>query len=1547
MRVGNKSALLGCCLLALCLLGLVLGHPALVAAAEPRSAQQVDGRVVQVDAATEPGLSAQAAGESVTLRVKSNGAAPYEVNVFAQDSYARWRQLRPTVEKTQSGEDWIITLSGLDFQSYSGHRVYISTDYAFLYAPATAEMAGEETVVQVDAANCYPFQLSVPPTWGLQNTNITLGCVFPDGRSATIGEVEPGTLVPIGDYHVMLVAETADSSYVLSRVNWSLQSDQDVISFSNDDLVTLTAKPQLPSGIQLCSVESYQRADVDYSSSMSYRVTWKAEQDGSFTCQFSKGSYADINISYYLHADPAEEWIYQASVPFPYLTGDDLIEHDLSTLQATIDQSMDELQAGEEIYMWGNFQVADALGHSWSIYDSNWDDLLGTITLLDSSDQDVFTGTFVNGRITLPDHLNGDYALRYEVVGGPIAVRAATRAVHILAPVFPEITGTISLPGQQVAENDVVVKLSSPDMALSTQVVIEAGESSVTYSLPLPTSYSSFRVKYEILSGGDGLLPWGYPTWSGGTSALPGQADYLRAGETASFVLAPTRAAADPIVFWLPNINPEQLTVNCAYLTPNGDGMRYQHLWSIKDSAHIEPADGGWLVGLPDLDFSNASSYQIGISTGDVLHMRAVSSADLNQPITLSADGYTELQFSMPVDFGTGANIRLTSLDGSGIAWCAGDVQPGARVPAGTYHVQAFSGHNQPAFMVSKINLHVAGETCQLTFAAEELASILITLPAGIDVNMFACPADCSIPSSYSVEFFERQDGRHALTLSKGEYAWSNIAAYKDDWYYRVELPELTVDGPLDFGTLSLCAKLSLDQSTLLPGASIYAYSDQVDVVDELGYAWEVDRQGQAQGQLRLVDANQQSRLVKFVNGVATLPTDCSPGTYTLTYEVPDSPIPITPSLPVSITLSGEAPQPVTLRVPTGGDSLSSWQVSIWSPSGSSIPTAIVGDFTIIGDGEDQLVGIAGLNWQQHASYYVLIQTPDALFAQAVTAADCGSETVLNTANHVPLNIILPLDNSGAADSGVDLHYVWPGLGVLNGINVQPGVLLPAGTYHLQAWSRGGSQPYSLVRQDVQLSLGNNDVVFAASDVTQLTTAINCSQPVSELSSYYYLNQQEMSRMRIIPWVSLGDNQFTTWVSSGEYDRFNFVVRVTDGAEAWNYKVTRHLNASATDSNLTLQLTQLSPVFQASAGLLFSCGTEYNLSKLVQLSNAVGEICQVAKVIDSVWVQVPGALDFYPLPDAAFPLDSASVVDGRFVASSKWSGTFYAAYSADTGPVPFVAGPRAKVVFTGELPKVSSEFRFVCTPGAEVSAREKVLTIDYPAHTAYRVYRLGETASWQTYEGPITLSGADLTVYAQSGDSVGNIYNQSLYVKLTVPGSQLHLTVGQQDPVNIGLVRRADNGGDILVCTEYLVKALGMSVTYEPSDGSLRLISGDKELLCTLGQTGLAVNGVAHPMPTAPVLVEGKLYLPVKHILAPLGYRAIEHDDDIWLLQTEQALDLDGDQQFGVGDLAKLGLAYGSKATDTGFASKFDLTADDVIDLYDLVFLARWLVAAN
>lgn len=171
MRVGNKSVLFGCCLLAVCLLGLVLSHPALVAAAEPRSVQQVDGRVVQVDAATEPGLSTQAAGESVTLRVKSNGSFLNSVRVFAQNSSAWWNRLLPTVETAQDGEDWIVTLSGLDFRSYSGHRVYVSTDYALLYTPLTAEMVGEETVAQVDAASCYPFQLSVPLTWGLHNTH--------------------------------------------------------------------------------------------------------------------------------------------------------------------------------------------------------------------------------------------------------------------------------------------------------------------------------------------------------------------------------------------------------------------------------------------------------------------------------------------------------------------------------------------------------------------------------------------------------------------------------------------------------------------------------------------------------------------------------------------------------------------------------------------------------------------------------------------------------------------------------------------------------------------------------------------------------------------------------------------------------------------------------------------------------------------------------------------------------------------------------------------------------------------------------------------------------------------------------------------------------------------------------------------------------------------------------------------------------------------------------------------------------------------------------
>ncbi len=365
--------------------------------------------------------------------------------------------------------------------------------------------------------------------------------------------------------------------------------------------------------------------------------------------------------------------------------------------------------------------------------------------------------------------------------------------------------------------------------------------------------------------------------------------------------------AEDPLQDWA--------VAEVFYMDPDWDN-NYGCCWDIEPL--IEEVDGGWNITLNDLDWSMADTYYVSISTGHRIYQTEVTAAQVGQQINLAPD---DTYFNVEIDASFMENIEelvLHYIDDAGHEMSAGDLEAGALIPAGTYHVQLngwdASGNGYCLF---KRNVQLSAAQKVISFSQDNMEKVTLnlTLPADTSLNLNAI-IPYHVNDFYTTYYLE--DDEHiniiqSLYLTKDTYEHIGFEFNTPDnqWLYEIQSPQLIVDGSastisIDVGA-DLQASIDLESLTFQPGQTIDTWGD-IGVFDGDGnqyFIYDADW-NEFEGMMELNNSTLTEPIIlPIMYSTITFPADVT-GTFDMTYRVEDGPLSIAPAtVQISIGDSG------------------------------------------------------------------------------------------------------------------------------------------------------------------------------------------------------------------------------------------------------------------------------------------------------------------------------------------------------------------------------------------------------------------------------------------------------------------------------------------------------------------------------------------------------------------------------------------------------------------------------------------------------------------
>lgn len=109
------------------------------------------------------------------------------------------------------------------------------------------------------------------------------------------------------------------------------------------------------------------------------------------------------------------------------------------------------------------------------------------------------------------------------------------------------------------------------------------------------------------------------------------------------------------------------------------------------------------------------------------------------------------------------------------------------------------------------------------------------------------------------------------------------------------------------------------------------------------------------------------------------------------------------------------------------------------------------------------------------------------------------------------------------------------------------------------------------------------------------------------------------------------------------------------------------------------------------------------------------------------------------------------------------------------------------------------------------------------------------------------------------------------------PQAAILFVIGQKSYTVDGNVYSIDaapfiENGRTLVPVRYLGDAIGATTNWDGTTKTVTLTKGDTVVTIVIGESNIAVNGQASPLDVAPVIQDGRAYLPVSAIAQAFGY---------------------------------------------------------------------------
>ena len=102
-----------------------------------------------------------------------------------------------------------------------------------------------------------------------------------------------------------------------------------------------------------------------------------------------------------------------------------------------------------------------------------------------------------------------------------------------------------------------------------------------------------------------------------------------------------------------------------------------------------------------------------------------------------------------------------------------------------------------------------------------------------------------------------------------------------------------------------------------------------------------------------------------------------------------------------------------------------------------------------------------------------------------------------------------------------------------------------------------------------------------------------------------------------------------------------------------------------------------------------------------------------------------------------------------------------------------------------------------------------------------------------------------------------------------VVGNDVYTSGGQQFTMD---AQPHISEGHALIPVRYLADALGAQTSWDANTQEITITKGNVDIELTIGSTTLTVNGKALLMDSAPVIKNGRTYLPVRYLAEALGY---------------------------------------------------------------------------
>ncbi len=177
----------------------------------------------------------------------------------------------------------------------------------------------------------------------------------------------------------------------------------------------------------------------------------------------------------------------------------------------------------------------------------------------------------------------------------------------------------------------------------------------------------------------------------------------------------------------------------------------------------------------------------------------------------------------------------------------------------------------------------------------------------------------------------------------------------------------------------------------------------------------------------------------------------------------------------------------------------------------------------------------------------------------------------------------------------------------------------------------------------------------------------------------------------------------------------------------------------------------------------------------------------------------------------------------------------------------------------------------------------------------YVAQAFGYTVKWDATSNTVTINGQTAsyrprissTVYKPVAAPAQKSAPKSNLIEF-VPGQDSYSVNGTVYAVDAAAF--IDNSGRALVPVQYLSDALGVQTTWDNNTKSVTLTKGKTTVKLAIGSKKIIISGKTQTIDSAPVIQNGRTYLPVNYIAKAFGYTVSWDDEsDTVIIQIGQA----------------------------------------------------------